>query len=84
MSHLDFDLVEGLSVVDSDHGSGHFRDDDHVTKMCLDNIGLLVGRAFLLLLPQLLDEGHGLALQTAAELAADSAGQEFTQLKTRS
>ena len=48
--------------------------------MGLDNIGFLIDGALFLLLTQLLDQSHGLALQASAELSADSAGQEFHQL----
>ena len=77
---LDFNLVESLAVVYSHHGSGHFRHDNHVAQMGLDNIGFLIDGALFLLLTQLLDQSHGLALQASAELSADSAGQEFHQL----
>lgn len=40
--------------------------------MGLDNIRLLIGWAFLLLLAELLDQGHGLALQTTGKLAPNS------------
>ena len=77
---LDFDLVEGLAVVNADDGSGHLGDDNHVSEVGLDDVGLLVDGALLLLLPQLLDEGHRLSLQPAAELTADAAGQQLHQL----
>ena len=32
----------------------------HVPEVGLDHVGLLVGGSLLLLLPQLLDQGHGL------------------------
>merc|ERR1719466_164956 len=44
--------------------------------MSLDNIWLLVNWGFLLL-PEFLDESHGLALQSSGELAPDSAGEEL-------
>ncbi len=72
LAHLDLHLVEGLSVVDPDDGSRHLRDDDHVPQVGLDHVRLLVGRALLLLLAQLLDESHRLALQTAGELAPET------------
>ena len=68
---LDFDLGEDLSVVDTDNGSSHLGNNDHVSKMGLDNIGLLVDWAFLLLLAELLDQSHGLALQSSGELTPD-------------
>lgn len=79
-------MVEGLSVVHADDGSGHLGDDDHVPQVSLDHVGLLVGRALLLLLAELLDEGHGLALQAAGELTADSGKKqrdENVSLETR-
>ena len=43
--------------------------------MGLDHVGLLVGGRLLLLLAQLLDQGHRLALQPAVELPADAGKQ---------
>ena len=74
---LDLHLVEALPVVDSDDGSGHLRDDDHVAQVRLDHVWLLVGRALLLLLAQLLDERHRLALQAAGELAPVRGGRKY-------
>ena len=68
---LDFDLVEGLAVVYTNNGSSHLGNNDHVSKMGLDNIGLLVDWAFLLLLAELLDQSHRLALQSSGELTPD-------------
>ena len=65
---LDLNLVEGLAVVDADDGAGHLGDNDHVPQVGLDHVGLLVGGALLLLLAELLDESHGLALQSSGEL----------------
>ena len=73
-------LVESLSVVDSDNGTGHLWHDHHIPKVGLDHVGLLVGWALPLLLAELLDEGHGLSLQTAVELPAHSAGEQLHQL----
>jgi len=77
---LDFDLIEGFSLVNTDDASDHFRHDDHVSQMSLDGVGLFVGQASLLALAQLLDETHGLALQAACELAANAAGEQLHQL----
>ena len=35
LGYLDFDLVESFSVVNSDDGSDHLRNDNHVAQMCL-------------------------------------------------
>jgi len=48
--------------------------------MGLDDVRLLVDRALLLLLPQLLDEGHRLPLNSAAELSSDPAWKQLHQL----
>merc|ERR1719414_1555954 len=80
---LDFNLVKGLALVDSDDAANHLGHDDHVTKMRLDSLGLLIGQASLLRLAQLLDEAHGLALETAGELAADATREQLHQLIRR-
>ena len=51
--------------------------------MSFDSVGLLVGEAVLLALAQLLDQTHGLSLETAGELAANSAGEKLHQLDTK-
>lgn len=39
---LDFDLVELLAAVDTDDTADHLGDDDHITKVGLDEVGLFV------------------------------------------
>ena len=56
-----------LAIVDSDDGTNHFWDDNHVPEVGLDHGGLFVGRRLLLGLSQLLDQTQGLALETAVE-----------------
>ena len=65
---LDLDLVEALSVVDSDDGSDHLWHDDHVPKVGPHGLWLLSGWGLLLGLVQLLDKGVRLALQATREL----------------
>lgn len=77
---LNFDLVEGLSGVDTDDGADHLGDNDHVTEVGLDEVGLLVGASLLLGLAQLLDETHGLALQTTVEPSAGTGVNDITEL----
>ena len=95
---LDFDLVELLSRVDGDDRADHLGDDDHVTEVGLDSVGLLVGLSLLLslnyhiswcstckdecgtYLAELLDETHGLALETAVEPAAGTGMDEVAEL----
>jgi len=77
---LDFNLVKGLSLVDTDDAADHLGHDDHITQMSLDGVGLLVGKASLLALAQLLDQTHGLSLEAAGELAADAAREQLHKL----
>ena len=77
---LDFDLVELLTGVDTDDGTDHLGDDDHVTEVGLDEVGLLVGPGLLLRLAELLDETHGLALKTAVEPSAGTGVDEVAEL----
>jgi hypothetical protein len=77
---LDLNLVELLSGVDTDDGADHLGDNDHVTEVGLDEVGLLVGLGLLLGLAELLDETHGLALQTAVEASAGTGVDDITEL----
>lgn len=77
---LDLDLVEHLAGVDADDRADHLRDDDHVTQVSLDDIGLLVGLGLLLSLAELLDETHGLALQAAVDSSAGTGVDDITEL----
>ena len=77
---LDFDLVELLARVDTDNRADHLGDNDHVTKVSLDEVGLLVGLGLLLGLAELLDETHGLALETAVEPSAGTGVDEVAEL----
>jgi hypothetical protein len=77
---LDLDLVELLAGVDADDGADHLRDDDHVTEVGLDEVGLLVGPGLLLGLAELLDQTHGLALETAVEPSARAGVDEVAEL----
>ena len=80
---LDLNLVELLTGVDTDDGTDHLGDDDHVTEVGLDEVGLLVGLGLLLGLAELLDETHGLALQTAVETSAGTGVNDITELLGR-
>lgn len=81
-NHLgfDFNLVEFLAGVDTDDTANHFGNDNHITEVCLDKVGLLVGLSFLLGLAQLLDETHRLALQAPVETAAGTGVNDITEL----
>lgn len=77
---LDLDLVEHLAGVDADNRADHLGDDNHVTEVSLDDIGLLVGLSLLLGLAELLDETHGLALQAAVDSSAGTGVDDITEL----
>ena len=66
---LDLHLGEDLPVVDTNNGAGHLGDHHHVPQVGLHNIGLLVDGSGLLLLTELLDQSHWLALHSPGELA---------------
>jgi len=72
---LDFDLVEFLAGVDTNDAANHFRHDDHVSQVCLDQVGLLIGLGVLLCLAQFLDQTHRAALQSTVE-STTGAGME--------
>lgn len=48
---LNFHLVEGLGIVDSQHTAHHLGQDDHVPQVLLNHLGLLHGESILLRLP---------------------------------
>jgi hypothetical protein len=77
---LDLDLVELLAGVDTNDGTDHLRDDDHVTEVSLDEVGLLVGLGLLLGLAELLDQTHGLALEATVETSAGTSVDDIAEL----
>lgn len=77
---LDLNLVELLAGVDTDDAADHLGDDDHVTEMGLDEIGLLVGASLLLGLAELLDEAHRLALQAPVEPTTGTSVNDIAEL----
>jgi len=77
---LDFDRVENLAVVNTDHTANHFGDDDHVSEVRLDYCGFFVRGGFLLGFAQLFDEAHWAALEATVELATGACVNEFDEL----
>jgi hypothetical protein len=77
---LNLNLVELLSGVDTDDTANHLGDDNHVTEVGLDKVGLLVGLGLLLGLAELLDQAHGLALETAVESSTGTSVDKVTEL----
>ena len=77
---LDFNLVKGLSIVNTDDGSDHLRNNDHVSKMRLNDLRLLIWRCFLLGLTQFLNKRHWLSLQTVRETPAGTGVHKLGEL----
>lgn len=77
---LDLDLVELLAGVDANDASNHLGDDNHVSEVGLDEVGLLVGLGLLLGLSELLDEAHGAALQAAVDPSAGTGVDDISEL----
>ena len=77
---LNFNLVKILPRVDTNDRSDHLRDNNHITKVSLDKIGLLIRLGFLLGLAELLDQAHRLALKTAVEPSASTGVDKVTEL----
>jgi hypothetical protein len=73
-NHLrsDINSVEDSSRVDTNLTSTHLWDDQHVTQVSLDDGWLLIGGCFLLGFSQLLDQTHGLSLETSGETSSGS------------
>ena len=76
----DLDLVKLLAGVDTDDAADHLGDDNHVSEVSLDEVGLLVGLGVLLGLAQLLDQAHGLPLQTPVDSAAGTGVDDISEL----
>lgn len=77
---LDLHLVELLAGVDTNDATNHLGNDNHVTEVSLDEIGLLVGLGLLLGLAELLDEAHGTALQATVDPATGTGVDNIAQL----
>lgn len=78
--YLNFNLVENLSVVDTNNAANHLGNNDHITEMGLDASGLLVLRALKLGLTETLDEGEGLTLKATVEASTGTAVDEVDEL----
>ncbi|KAH7979869.1 hypothetical protein HPB49_011683 [Dermacentor silvarum] len=78
---LDFNLVEGLAVVDTKkNGAGQIRHNKHVTQVSLDDFRLRQRPMLFLGAPQLLDESQRLALQTTRVTPPRAAVHQLHQL----
>lgn len=82
LPHLDFNLVESLPIVHSNHGPNHLRQDDHVSQMGLHNLWLLHGGSVFLGLAQTLQEGLLLAAQATVQPPPLAGAVQLHQLLT--
>lgn len=80
---LNFNLIEGFSVIDSNNGAYHLWKDEHVSQMCFDDFGLFIWRSFFFCLPQSLEQSHWFSLQTTRKTPASSRIHQFHQLLTK-
>lgn len=80
---LYLNLVEFLSGVNTNDGADHLGNDDHVTEVGLDEVGLLIRLCLLLGLTEFLDKAHRFALQTAVESPAGTSMNEVAELFRR-
>ena len=79
-SYLDFNLIKSFAIVNTNNGSGHFWDNDHVSQVGFDNIGFLVDWALLLLLAKFLDKCHRLTLEATGDLPPYATREQFHKL----
>lgn len=77
---LNLNLVECLSVINSNNRTNHLRHDDHVTQMGLDDCRLFKRLLLLLCFTQLLDEGHWFAGETSLESSSGTGMDELSEL----
>ncbi|KAI6770073.1 hypothetical protein HG530_004702 [Fusarium avenaceum] len=82
MTERDFTYyeIENSARVDADDATDHLGNDNHVTKVGLDEVGLLVGLSLLLGLAKLLDKTHGAALQATVDPAAGTSVDNIAEL----
>jgi hypothetical protein len=59
-----------LAVIDTNHTSDHFWDDDHIAHVGLHYCRFLVGWGLLFGFTQLLDESHGFVFDASLKSAA--------------
>uniref|UniRef100_A0A7C9DNY2 Uncharacterized protein n=1 Tax=Opuntia streptacantha TaxID=393608 RepID=A0A7C9DNY2_OPUST len=80
---LDFDLVEGLTIVHTNDATNHLGNYDHVAKMSPHWFRFLTRWGLPFRFPELLDQSHGLALQTPAEPSPNTSREELNELISR-
>lgn len=77
---LNFNLVKGLSVVDTNVGTNKLRNNDHVAQVSLNDLRFVFLRgACSSSLLNTLDQSHRLVLKTTEDLATRASRQELEQ-----
>jgi hypothetical protein len=66
-----------LAIVDTNDAANHFRNDDHVTEVGLDDCGLFIRGSFFLSFAQFLDQAHGAALEATTKPTAGACVNEL-------
>lgn len=81
-NHFGFQLngIKSLSIVHSNNGPNHFRNDNHVPEMGLDSVWFLTDGQVLFGNTEFLQERRVLALESSLESSASAAVQEVHQL----
>ena len=74
---FNFHLIKHFSIINSNHGSDHFRNNNHITQVGLDSGRFFIWKRFLLGFTQLVDQTHGFTLQTTLE---SSSGTSMDQV----
>ena len=74
--------TEDLSVVNTDNRTNHLGNDNHISQVSLDDGRLVTGRSILLRLSELLDEGHGLSLESPLESSSSSSVNKLHELSS--
>lgn len=77
---LYFNLVESFTIVHTNNGANHLGNDDHVTEMGLDGLGLLHWSGFLLGLLQFGQKSHWLSLHATGQLSTRTSREQFHQI----
>ena len=78
--HLNLHLSEDLAVVYTYNAADHLGNNDHVTQVRLDALGLLHWLSLLLSLSKALDECHGLTLHSPRETATGTSMDQIHEL----
>jgi len=78
---LDLNLVELFAAVNTNNRANHFRDDNHISKVCLNKIGLLIRLGFLLCFSEFFDQTHRAALEATVKSAAGTSVENVDKLR---